>query len=79
MMQRPDFQEEGDSEIMLNVPSETMGDQVGVQDTRASRDHKRLQRAQKPGSAKPGSQNRDVQKSRIDTSTRTRSSSHGMK
>lgn len=55
-----------------------MAGQTGVQDARASRDHKRL-RQPKPMSAKPSSQSRDQQKSRIDTSMRTRSSSHHMK
>ena len=31
-----------DSEIMLNVPSETMAGQIGVQDSRASRAHKKI-------------------------------------
>jgi len=31
-----------DSEIMLNVPSETMAGQTGVQDARISREHKNI-------------------------------------
>ena len=52
-----DEKEEEDSEIMLNVPSETMAGQIGVQDARASRDHKRLRQQQKPLSAKQTASN----------------------
>lgn len=51
VLEQSDGQQEGDSEILLNVPNETMAGQTGVQGTRASRDHRRP-RQQKPLSAK---------------------------
>ena len=74
------IEEHDDSEILLNVPSEIARGQMGVQDARASREHKKLRQqvSSKPtSSSKTGREN--AKQSRMDTSVRTRSSSHNMK
>ena len=78
--------EQEDSEIMLNVPSETMAGQTGVQDARVTRERKHMHQRPQHGKSASGrgmmaqhSQGRgDVKNTRItnDTSLRTRSSSH---